>query len=174
MAPPSRYACARNFTRRRLSESRLGFQAFFALCLLLQISMLPDSPRWCLANGKTAEGTRILAQLEGKDTNHPDVLAKKKEIEVSLEQESAGGGYYILRSDEGPTPFQGRSNTKSYFKAVRLETSGGFAYVWELISCSSSVGKFICELLSQASTDGHVYSANMIKYTLFISVVIVV
>ena len=54
--------------------------------------MLPDSPRWCMAHGMEEEGTRILAQLEDKDSvDHPAVILKKKEIQVSLAQESAGG-----------------------------------------------------------------------------------
>ena len=72
----------------------IGFQAVFALCLLLQVLVLPDSPRWCMAHGREEEGARILAQLEGCDSpDHPDVVAKRKEIEVSLAQESAGGPF---------------------------------------------------------------------------------
>ncbi|KAI1785949.1 general substrate transporter [Ganoderma leucocontextum] len=72
----------------------IGFQAFFALCLLLQVAVLPDSPRWCMAHGRGEEGARILAQLEDRDSpDHPDVVAKRKEIEVSLAQESAGGPF---------------------------------------------------------------------------------
>ncbi|KAH9888029.1 general substrate transporter [Cubamyces lactineus] len=72
----------------------IGFQAVFALCLLLQVLVLPDSPRWCMAHGRVEEGVRILAQLEDRDSpDHPDVVAKRKEIEVSLAQESAGGPF---------------------------------------------------------------------------------
>ncbi|KAI0690821.1 general substrate transporter [Cerioporus squamosus] len=72
----------------------IGFQAVFALCLLLQVAVLPDSPRWCMAHGRGEEGARILAQLEDRDSpDHPDVVAKRKEIEVSLAQESAGGPF---------------------------------------------------------------------------------
>lgn len=71
-----------------------GFQAVFALCLLVQVAVLPDSPRWCMAHGREEEGARILAQLEDRDSiDHLDVVAKRKEIEVSLAQESAGGPF---------------------------------------------------------------------------------
>ncbi|KAI0821858.1 general substrate transporter [Trametes gibbosa] len=52
----------------------IGFQAVFALCLFLQVMVLPDSPRWCMAHGRAEEGARILAQLEDRDSpDHPDV-----------------------------------------------------------------------------------------------------
>ncbi|EIW74800.1 general substrate transporter [Coniophora puteana RWD-64-598 SS2] len=72
----------------------VGFQAFFALCLLFQAMTLPDSPRWLIAHGRADEGARVLAQLEDRDSiDHPDVIEKLKEIEVSLAQESAGGPF---------------------------------------------------------------------------------
>ncbi|THU80850.1 general substrate transporter [Dendrothele bispora CBS 962.96] len=72
----------------------IGFQAFFALCLLLQGMVLPDSPRWLMAHGHVEEAERVIAILEDKDDiNHPDVLRVKREIEISLEQESAGGPF---------------------------------------------------------------------------------
>lgn len=74
----------------------LGFQAVFALLLLIQVAMLPDSPRWCMAHGMTEEATQIIAQLEDKDSiDHPDVVLKRKEIEASLALESAGGQNHL-------------------------------------------------------------------------------
>lgn len=70
----------------------VGFQAVFALCLLLQGMVLPDSPRWLIAHGREEEGARVIAMLEDKDsTDHPEVVKVLKEIKLSLEQESAGG-----------------------------------------------------------------------------------
>ncbi|CDO71066.1 hypothetical protein BN946_scf184844.g70 [Trametes cinnabarina] len=72
----------------------IGFQAVFALCLFLQVLVLPDSPRWCMAHGRKEEGVRILAQLEDRDSiDDPVVIEKCREIEVSLAQESAGGPF---------------------------------------------------------------------------------
>jgi hypothetical protein len=70
----------------------IGFQAVFALCLLLQGMVLPDSPRWLIAHGYKEEGARVIAMLEDRDSiDHPDVLRVQGEIEASLAQESAGG-----------------------------------------------------------------------------------
>ena len=70
----------------------IGFQAVFALCLLLQGAVLPDSPRWLIAHGRAEEGARVIAMLEDKDSlDDPVVVKVRKEIELSLALESAGG-----------------------------------------------------------------------------------
>ncbi|KAH7908218.1 general substrate transporter [Hygrophoropsis aurantiaca] len=79
----------------------IGFQAVFALFLLIQVSVLPDSPRWLIAHGRTDEGAQILAQLEDRASDHPDVVEKLKEIEVSLELESAGGPFRYAELIQG-------------------------------------------------------------------------
>ncbi|KAL0579235.1 hypothetical protein V5O48_002797 [Marasmius crinis-equi] len=80
----------------------IGFQAFFALCLLLQGMVLPDSPRWLLAHGYEEEGARVIAILEDRDSvDDPDVQRVKKEIEISLAQESAGGPFRYRELLEG-------------------------------------------------------------------------
>ncbi|KAG5650395.1 hypothetical protein H0H81_012385 [Sphagnurus paluster] len=69
----------------------IGFQAVFALCLLLQGMVLPDSPRWLIAHGHKEEGARVIAMLEDRDSvDHPDVVRVAQEIEASLALESAG------------------------------------------------------------------------------------
>ncbi|KAJ4001194.1 general substrate transporter [Lentinula boryana] len=72
----------------------IGFQAVFALCLFIQVAMLPDSPRWLLAHGYEEEASKVIALLEDHDTvDHPDVIQARKEIEMSLAQESEGGPF---------------------------------------------------------------------------------
>lgn len=47
--------------------------------------------RWLIAHGRETEGLHVLSLLEDKPMDDPQVLEKKKEIEFSLAQESAGG-----------------------------------------------------------------------------------
>ncbi|PSS37449.1 hypothetical protein PHLCEN_2v656 [Hermanssonia centrifuga] len=66
------------------------------------VLVLPDSPRWLIAHGHEDEGTRVIAQLENADSlDDPRVLGKKKDIEVSLAQESAGGPFRYKELFEG-------------------------------------------------------------------------
>ncbi|KAF8153924.1 general substrate transporter [Crassisporium funariophilum] len=80
----------------------IGFQAVFALLLLLQGMVLPDSPRWLIAHGQREEGARVIAMLEDKDSvDHPDVVRVLREIEDSLAVESAGGPFRYMELFEG-------------------------------------------------------------------------
>jgi hypothetical protein len=64
-----------------------GFQGFFAICLVIQASMLPETPRWLVQEGRSEEAAVVLANLEGKDItpDHPDVVRLRTEIETSVE-----------------------------------------------------------------------------------------
>ncbi|KAF8889135.1 general substrate transporter [Infundibulicybe gibba] len=80
----------------------IGFQAFFALCLLIQGATLPDSPRWLIAHGRREEGAHVISMLEDRDSvDHPDVQQVLAEIEASLAQESAGGPFRYMELFEG-------------------------------------------------------------------------
>ncbi|KAF8575724.1 general substrate transporter [Ramaria rubella] len=73
----------------------IGFQATFALLLLIQASVLPDSPRWLLAHGRSDEATEVLARLSGSrvSVDAVEVLKQRREIETSIELESRGGPF---------------------------------------------------------------------------------
>jgi sugar porter (SP) family MFS transporter len=71
----------------------VGFQAVFAFFLLIQMSLLPDSPRWLLAHGREKEATDVLARLANEDIDSPNVLKTRGEIIGSIELESSGAPF---------------------------------------------------------------------------------
>ncbi|KAI5801273.1 general substrate transporter [Geopyxis carbonaria] len=70
----------------------LGFQGVFAICLVLQAWMLPESPRWLVQQGRNDEAAEVLANLEGREftPDHPDIVRLRVDIETSVAAESTG------------------------------------------------------------------------------------
>lgn len=74
----------------------ISFQAFFALCLVLQMIPLPDSPRWLCEQDRSDEAASVLAHLQLQqpaNESSPDVVHLRRQIETSIEIESAGGPF---------------------------------------------------------------------------------
>ncbi|KAF8464512.1 general substrate transporter [Gautieria morchelliformis] len=71
----------------------IGFQASFALVLLFQAWILPDSPRWLLAHGRESEAVNVLARLADEPEDSYKVLKQRDEIASSIEIESSGGPF---------------------------------------------------------------------------------
>ena len=75
----------------------IAFQAFFAVCLVLQMWSLPETPRYLIKEGRVSEASDILARLHrGEDripVDHPEVLHLLAQIETAIEIESAGGPF---------------------------------------------------------------------------------
>ncbi|KOS43662.1 hypothetical protein ACN38_g5449 [Penicillium nordicum] len=74
----------------------ISFQAFFAVCLVLQMIPLPDSPRWLCEQDRSDEAASVLARLQldqPADESSPEVVLLRRQIESSIEIESAGGPF---------------------------------------------------------------------------------
>jgi hypothetical protein len=73
----------------------ISFQAFFAICLVLQMLPLPETPRYLVEKGDNEAAAEVLARLESSTAtiNDPEVIFLRKQIETSLEIESAGGPF---------------------------------------------------------------------------------
>ncbi|KAF8760141.1 General substrate transporter [Rhizoctonia solani] len=69
----------------------IGFQAFFALFLLIQAATLPETPRWLMSQGRKGEAIDVLSRLAAPPTN----------IEESLARESAGGPFRFAELLQG-------------------------------------------------------------------------
>ncbi|KAJ5273766.1 hypothetical protein N7478_008891 [Penicillium angulare] len=74
----------------------ISFQAFFAVCLVLQMLSLPDTPRWLCEQDRSDEAASILARLQldqPADESSQEVVQLRRQIESAIEIESAGGPF---------------------------------------------------------------------------------
>ncbi|KAI6869002.1 general substrate transporter [Hortaea werneckii] len=71
----------------------ISFQAFFAIFLVLQMLPLPESPRWLVEKGRISEASHIIAALKDADEDDEEVVLLRRQIETSIEIESAGGPF---------------------------------------------------------------------------------
>ena len=72
----------------------ISFQAFFAICLVLQMLPLPETPRFLIETGRNDEAALVLARLEGTDdVDSEEIKFQRHQIETSIEIESAGGPF---------------------------------------------------------------------------------
>lgn len=71
----------------------LAFQAVFAIFLILQIIGLPETPRWLVQHDRHHEAAQIVARLQDKHADHPDVLAVVHDIQSVLEEERKDGPF---------------------------------------------------------------------------------
>ncbi|KAJ5808777.1 hypothetical protein N7474_010046 [Penicillium riverlandense] len=74
----------------------ISFQAFFAVCLVLQMICLPETPRWLCEQDRSEEAAHILAKLQLKqpaDESTPEVILLRRQIESAIALESAGGPF---------------------------------------------------------------------------------
>ena len=63
----------------------IAFQIVFGIIIIVGIYVLPESPRWLLTKERVAEGETILAALDDKEINDPDVQAEKDRALESIQ-----------------------------------------------------------------------------------------
>lgn len=73
----------------------LGFQAIFAVFLILQTIGLPETPRWLLAHDRHDEASLVIAAIAGKPSNDPSVKRTISSIQKSLDKENQDGPFHF-------------------------------------------------------------------------------
>ncbi|CRG88457.1 Sugar transporter STL1 [Talaromyces islandicus] len=71
----------------------LGFQAVFAIFLVLQTIGLPETPRWLVAHDRFEEASDVVSSLLDKPSDHGDVNFIIQDIRAGLEEENRDGPF---------------------------------------------------------------------------------
>ncbi|GME47149.1 Sugar transporter [Neofusicoccum parvum] len=71
----------------------IAFQAFFAICLVLQMLPLPETPRFLIEKDRNAEAADVLARLDNTTIDDVEVVGMVQTIRVSIEKETHGGPF---------------------------------------------------------------------------------
>ncbi|KAH6646989.1 general substrate transporter [Truncatella angustata] len=71
----------------------LAFQAVFAVCLILQIVGLPETPRWLVAHDRHEEARSVIAAITDVSEDDPQVSRTLLDIQSGLEEEHKGGPF---------------------------------------------------------------------------------
>ncbi|KAF2099674.1 general substrate transporter [Rhizodiscina lignyota] len=142
----------------------LGFQAVFAILLIIQIVGLPETPRWLMQQDRQEEARETVANLLDKPLEDPEVTSILLDIQSVIQEEHKGGPFHfrellemgklqnfrrllITISIELGQQFSG-SNMINYYLPVILENSMGLTRNLSLIlggaaQCTYLVGSAI-------------------------------
>lgn len=80
----------------------LAFQSFFTIIVMWGLLYLPDSPRWLLMKGRTAEAREVIARLLDKEEDDVMVEEEITQIATALNVQR-GGGYFSRLWTGGPS-----------------------------------------------------------------------
>ncbi|KAF7563569.1 hypothetical protein G7046_g582 [Stylonectria norvegica] len=73
----------------------LSFQGLFAICLVLQVYGLPETPRWLVQHERYEEAREVIAALENKPSDDAAINRTLLDIRSGLEEEQKGGPFSI-------------------------------------------------------------------------------
>jgi hypothetical protein len=68
----------------------LAFQAVFAVCLVLQVIGLPETPRWLMKNDRYEEARDVVAAINDLSTDHPVVIQALADMEKAVQEDIQG------------------------------------------------------------------------------------
>ncbi|CAO1616819.1 unnamed protein product [Sympodiomycopsis kandeliae] len=82
----------------------VALQIIFILAIAGIALIIPDTPRWYIANGQESAGLTVLARLKNKDQNDPDVQDDFEEIRETVRNEIANtktGWVHLFKPGDG-------------------------------------------------------------------------
>ncbi|KAK3673668.1 hypothetical protein LTR78_006573 [Recurvomyces mirabilis] len=81
----------------------IGLQFVFMVVLWSTTPWLPESPRWLIAHDQIEKATRIIADIENKNIDDPEIVANTNEIiaSVQYERQNAIGWVDLMRGKTG-------------------------------------------------------------------------
>ncbi|KAL9941696.1 hypothetical protein ACHAQF_009179 [Verticillium nonalfalfae] len=78
------------------------FQSFFTILVMIGLLYLPDSPRWLLMKGRTAEAREVIGRLLDRPEDSAEVDEEVNQIAAALNVEHNGGRFKRLLTN-GPS-----------------------------------------------------------------------
>jgi hypothetical protein len=68
----------------------LAFQAIFAVCLVLQVIGLPETPRWLMKNDRYEEARDVVAAINDVSIDDPVVIQTLADMEKAVQEDIQG------------------------------------------------------------------------------------
>ena len=141
----------------------LAFQSFFTIIVMWGLLYLPDSPRWLLMKGRTAEAREVISRLLDKDEDDAMVEEEITQIATALNVQR-GGGYFARLWTGGPSQNRRRTclgiaaqffqqicgiNLITYYATFVFENSLGFGpQLSRLLAALNGTEYFLASLVA--------------------------